>query len=391
MHRRNRYALAKRFRNGLFLSIMKITVMTSTLTGGGAERVATSLASFLAKRGHEVTLLAVAHTDEHYPFDPGVKWVWLREHVYDPAPLKAVRGIHRIQAMLKMFRYVRKSGTEAYVVLLDTPLRVLLPFRRWIRVPVIFSERADPSSARARDQKVKRQAAKFFDGGIFQTEEARKWYAPYLTGPSAVIPNAVSPAFLELPRRDREMERPVRNILTAGRMAEQKNQKMLLRAFAKLKKEYPELTLTICGTGKLENELHALAEQEGIFDAVRMPGYVPDMGTYLQAADLFVLPSDYEGMPNALIEAMAAGLPCIATDCPPGGPRSLIRDGVNGRLIGVGDEEGLLRVMEELTGNPEERDRLGKEAEKIRITHHPDRIYSQWERFITDAVRKAGR
>ena len=106
---------------------------------------------------------------------------------------------------------------------------------------------------------------------------------------------------------------------------------------------------------------------------------------------MFVLSSDYEGMPNALMEAMASGLPCVSTDCGGGGARFLIRDGENGFLVPKGDEEALADAMRKILSDKELADMLGNNARKLQETLAPEKIYGEWEAFIKEIVEKSKR
>lgn len=152
--------------------------------------------------------------------------------------------------------------------------------------------------------------------------------------------NAVKEEFYQVERT------PVRGeIVTCGRLTEQKNHKLLIDAFAEVQKIYPFATLKIYGEGvlreKLQNQIDSLNLNEKVF----LMGATNDVAKALQTADLFVLSSDYEGMPNALMEAMAAGVPCISTDCPCGGPRELFGEDASDKLVPCNDSAQLAEAI----------------------------------------------
>ena len=104
-------------------------------------------------------------------------------------------------------------------------------------------------------------------------------------------------------------------------------------------------------------------------------------------AGIFVLSSDVEGMPNALLEAMALGLACVSTDCPCGGPRTVIKDGENGLLIPVGDTDALTRALRRIMDDPELEERLGVNAAKIKEDLEPKKVNQMWMDYIAQFMK----
>ena len=162
----------------------------------------------------------------------------------------------------------------------------------------------------------------------------------------------------------------------------------MLRAFAALADRYPDHTFTIYGDGELRGYLEKLAGQLGIADRVAMPGVIPDVAGQIEKASLFLLTSYSEGVSNALIEALATGLPVIATDVPSGGTVELIVDEVNGLIIPAGDEKALERAMDRLLGDADYADRLGREASKIQKRLAPERVNGLWREYFEKIMAK---
>jgi glycosyltransferase involved in cell wall biosynthesis len=177
--------------------------------------------------------------------------------------------------------------------------------------------------------------------------------------------------------RRRELSLPMDRFLLVytGKLNRGKGLPLLLRAVHRLGAQHPRLCLLLVGGGKnqslsCEDELRDYVAAHGLDDAVRFVGYTENVAGHLQAADAFVLPSDSEAMPNALIEAMATGLPCIGTAV--GGILDILRDGENGRMIPVGDEDALVARVAEFLENPGEAARLGANARRdaeVRFSH----------------------
>ena len=358
---------------------MKITLVISSLTGGGAERVMCSLANHFARAGWDVDMLT---------FDESAACVALEEGIV-ATPLLARREKSRVKALNllrripRMRRHLRACGSDVCIVMLPIPTILVLAMARQLKAPIIAAERAEPSRYRRPVRFLLRRLCRRASAWIFQTETVRGWYLPHLKDvPSTIIPNAVTPAFLTEPCADgRE-----KTIVSAGRLCPQKNFAMLIRAFARIAGDYPEHRLIIYGEGRLREELQAWAQEAGVGGRVDFPGRVEDMPQRLQRAGLFVLPSDYEGMPNALIEAMAQGLPCVATDCAGGGARYLVQDGHNGLLIPARDEDALVDALRRILTDGALAQTLGANALQVRQTLAPDVIHQRWVETVTAAL-----
>ena len=169
-------------------------------------------------------------------------------------------------------------------------------------------------------------------------------------------------------------------VITARLDDRQKNISMLLRAFKRFSANY-DYQLLIIGDGPDQNRFQQYIDDNGLQGRAVLLGRQP-VYEYLCQAKIFVLPSNYEGMPNSLIETMAAGLPCIAADCSGGGAAALIQDHVNGILIQVGDENGLVQALEELADNSELRNLLSRNAYEINAALEFNHIIEMWMSYI---------
>ena len=328
----------------------------------------------MAGAGHTVEMLTMADSSASYNLDPLVAHTALirqderKNKVYD-----------LLLRQYRLFRYVKQKKLDAYVVMLPVTIIMLMLLRPFTDAKMIFSERNDPASYKPFLQKMLKIICRKADGAVFQTEHAKNWYGDVLDPQkTAVIPNAINPAFL----RPEYTGRREKHIAAAGRLNGQKNFPLLIGAFAKIAEDFPEHKLVIYGQGAQKDMLLRLTEELGIGDRVQFPGFVPNMPEILEKAEMFVLSSDYEGMPNALMEAMALGLPCVSTDCGGGGARFLIDDGVNGLLVPTGNEQALADAMRRVLADPEMAAELGKNAAKLKETLAPHKIYGKWEAFF---------
>lgn len=357
---------------------MKISFFIGSLYGGGAERVTCNLASYLVQQGYQVEILTMSETERIYELDKRVTLSTL-------LPLADRKGkkwntLVRIPRFLK---YIKTTQTDAYIVMLPKTIIMMLAFRKWIKAKIIAAERNDPNQYKGMLGLLLKKFASRADSWVFQTEDAIKWYSDDIKGcKSTVIPNAINPIFI----RPQYKGKKRKVIASVGRLNSQKNFELLINAFSKIASEFPDYSLTIYGKGDKEQELKNLVSHLNIRDRVFFPGNIQNIAEEMEKNTLFVLSSDFEGMPNALMEAMALGLPCISTDCPCGGPRYLIQNGVNGLLVPVGDVDKLAEAMRTILSNANAAENIGREAVKIIENLAPNKIYNQWEKFIISII-----
>ena len=175
---------------------------------------------------------------------------------------------------------------------------------------------------------------------ILQSEDQKPFFSKRVQKKCVVVPNPLNESYEKEGRT--AFSSKVTRFVAAGRLCKQKNFPLMIKAFAKVCRDNQEITLDIYGKGEQEYtaELQGLIDQLDMHDKITLCGHTNDMHGELMAHDAFVMSSDFEGMPNALAEAMAVGLVCISTDCKTG-PRDLIRNGENGFLVPVGDVDAM--------------------------------------------------
>lgn len=357
---------------------MKIACIGYLHGRGGAERQIVMLASALAQRGHQVHLIVLAENKADYAICEQVQ-------VWDLSCLEEGPG-HRIVKRYQGLRQVLakiQPDISIHYWLQSAYLAALMP--KSVCGKLIYSERGDPGDREYAGLLglVRKLAFRRCAGFVFQSEGARDYFGTNVARRSAVIHNPVAvpqDAYLA-PCKTRQ-----KRIVTAGRLQAQKNHALLIDAIAAIAGDFPDYTLEIYGDGTLKDGLQQQVRELGLTDRVHLMGSCPDIFDKLYPASLFVLSSDYEGMPNALMEAMALGLPCISTDCPPGGPRTLIQNGHNGLLVPVGDEKALAGAMADILKDPQKAEAMGAAARQLRQTHNPKRIFDRWEAYLQTLV-----
>ncbi len=340
---------------------------------GGAERVMLQLAKRFAQAGWRSVLVTSFVDSWEYPVPEGVERISLERQQQEQSRLK--RNLSRIKALRRLIKGYRPRAVISFMA--EPNFRAVLA-SAFLPVKVIVSVRNDPEREYA--GRLGRLVGKLLlplaDGCVFQTEQARSWFPKRLQRKSKVIMNQVDERFFTPAKAGTEGY-----VMTAGRLTGQKNQAMLIRAFASIAGEV-EQELRIYGEGELRGELEELIASLGMEKRIRLMGASDNMPEALAGAGLFVLPSDYEGMPNALLEAMASGLCCIATACPCGGPEAVIEDGISGRLIPVGEETALRDAMLELLRDEDKRREMGAKARRRAESFRPQAIFEQWRQYL---------
>ena len=230
-----------------------------------------------------------------------------------------------------------------------------------------------------RDLKQRVGAFKESDGVIFQTEVAQNFYSSDVIKKSVVIHNAVgNPYVYKIGQADRK----VKKFVAIGRLENrQKDYVTMIDAFEQFLTFYPDFYLEIFGEGSDEAFLTGYIRGKNLTNKVILMGTRVDAIMEANSATAYLISSRYEGMPNALMEAMAIGLPCISTDCHTG-PRELIDDGVNGLLVPVGDAEAMCDAMLRIVREPLLAKKLGGAARKILEGHSIDEIAQKYLDFI---------
>lgn len=345
---------------------MKIIFASDQLQNGGTEREVAVFASTLAKLGHEVHIFCVKDLTSDYAIDQSV-------HVHHFALVSRV-NIPKIRVLFRWRNAVPKLRCLHADIILSANLSFKYYPVLWLgtlfsgtKLLLAVRNNLEEKYTKKRDKRMWRCAAHTADAIWIQTEAQRRFFPDQMQEKIFEVPNILDPRFLEIPERERT---EIRRIITVGRFHSQKNQKLLIEAFARMleKTGNRDATLTIYGQsmpweGPIENELKVLIQTNHLEERIFMPGRMQEIEKCYEQADAFLLGSDYEGLPNALMEAMAAGLPCISTDCLTG-PSALIKSGENGLLVPVGDVEAMSQAVEYFVRHPQQAAEMGKAARK---------------------------
>lgn len=353
----------------------KITLFIGSLSGGGAERVTCNLANYLNANGYEVDVITMSNACDTYKLESGINRICLLD---EKERVGRITNLRIRMRRLKQY-VINNQDVDCYVVMLPITIFMLMRLKRFTRGKIIISERNNPGSYKLYEKMMMKYAAKKSDGLVVQTEEIGKWYKDVKN--KVVIPNAINKDIV-FPGRNKVENR----IVSVSRLEKQKNLTMLINAFEVFSKKFPEYKLEIYGKGDQEQKLKDLVLKKHLGDKIEFMGYVDNVLERIADADCFVLTSDYEGMPNALIEAMCMGIPCIATDCDGGGAKELIKNKKNGVLIKKGDVGSLVLALEKIMLNKKFSEKISSDARLLNNRLSYDEIYSKWVRFIKNTV-----
>jgi len=374
---------------------MKIMIYISSLGGGGAERVVSTLANCWAAQGHAVMIATLAPVDEDfYPLDRRIERRALG--FVGAAPTASGRLLDTWRRIVAVRRQLRGFSPQVAISMIDSANVIMAIAGVGLGgITRLGSERVYPPAHPIGTlwHTLRRFTYGLLDGVIALTAENSEWLsANTFARRVEVIPNPVNyPLPVSSPILDPDSVRTrSRRVMAAGRYVDQKGFDVLIRAFAKIAAEVQEWELTIIGDGPLREVLSGIAADAGVADRVALVGVVGNAGEWYSSADLFVLSSRFEGFPNTLREAMAHGVAVVSTDCLTG-PRTLVEPGTNGILVPVDDVDAMACALRELMLDESRRNRLAAAAMTARDKYSPQNIALAWLRFAEVARTSRGR
>ncbi|MCF3942623.1 glycosyltransferase [Oceanobacillus alkalisoli] len=350
--------------------INKITFILGSMAGGGAERVISNLTEYYHNQSVNIEILTLLNDRLDYELPKGVKINYLSA--------KNSSGVFRPIAWLwKIRRYV-KSEQPDVIVSFFAKINILVLFALLRSdIPVFVSERNDPN-ADNRGLIVKYLTFILYPlstGIIFQTKHAKDCFPKHIQRKSTIIANPINIKF------DFTKKKTLNNtIISVGKLMEQKNHKLLINAFSLIAEKYPVYKLCIYGEGELREELKELIIEKKLENRVFLMGRTKDVFHVVYNADMFILSSNYEGLSNALLEAMMLETPVISTNC--AGSNELIEHGMNGILVNINDLESLALAIEDIINNYDDAVTRATIAKKQVLNFSSDNICEKWDDFL---------
>lgn len=355
----------------------RIALFINSLQKGGSERVMVNLAEYFYGKGYEVILVTQYKKEIEYEISTGIRRVYSE-------PEEARLNGGRLHNFIERFRTLRGIWTaykpDVVLSFLGKNNLMAILTSAFLPIKTAVSVRGEPTMEYegSKMQALTRWLFGHADGVILQTGQAKDFFPKKVRRKAVILPNPLNPVFL----RERYTGEKADIIAAAGRLDDNKNHAMLIRAFSMIEKEFPKMRLVIYGEGECREKLEKLAAGLGLGEKVDLPGSVSDVAAHIEKARIFTLTSHTEGMPNSVIEAMCLGLPVIATDCPCGGPAELIQDGENGLLTPVGDEKALAEAIRRILSDPALEKKLGDRAFRIQEQMEPKKVCRMWEEYL---------
>lgn len=359
---------------------MNICFMINTLTNGGAERVVSLLANEMVETGNNVTIMLFSRENNQYTTDPRVTIEYINEpEITGIAPVRLIKRVCRIR------NYCKSNNVDVLASFMRTANFYAIYSTVLSRTASVLSVRNDPNYEykTLMDKLYSKILFNFADGIVFQTKDARDWFGRRVKEKSRIIYNPIGDPFFQVKNS------PIKgNIVACGRLEKQKNYPLLINTFKELIVDYPFLRLNIYGEGAERNNITKMITRLGLTEYITLKGRTNNVEEVYRFADIFVLSSEFEGMPNALMEAMAAGVSCVSTDCPCGGPGELIVNGENGIIVRNNDKQALREAIEYLINNQEEKAELGKRAKESMKKMTVSAISKNWINYFLAIERK---
>ena len=358
-----------------------LALLIPDMSGGGAERVALTLIDGFLKAGHRVDLLVLRSIGA------------LLDHVPTEVRTVELGGKRYRNAISPLKRYLQAERPIGLLAMM-WPMPVIAVIAKYLarcNTRVIASDHAILTE-HYRDQPARLAALRLTTSIFYRLCDGRATASASIADDLSLLSGIPKRSFQAIPNPIGLPERLERaadvdqlwrgigpRILTVGSLKPEKDHQFLLRAFAQLPARL-EASLVILGDGPLRGELQALATRLGIADQVAMPGFRADPWPFYASADLFVLTSTSEGFGNVVVEALAAGLPVVSTDC--AGPREVLGGGEYGDLTSPGDVDALVVAMVdaiEATGDAELRKSRARQ-------YRPELAIGRYLRLLTGAT-----
>jgi len=352
----------------------RILLVIGGMYCGGAQRVIADMANYWAAKGWHVSLTTWSGPDvpDFYQLAPNISRVWLYVPRGGRLPFATLRtSVARISRLRRLLRTARPDCVISFIDVSNIHT-ILASLGLGLRV--VVSERTNPAinHTLSRPWRVLRRICySWADQIVAQTRDAAAWVEHNCHARVAVIPNSLRVLPDTACRRE-----PI--VVALGRLTAEKGIDILLHAFARIRNEFSDWRLCVIGDGPERNALESLGAKLELRERLCFLGEVASAEDWLARSGLMVHASRREGFPNAVLEAMGTGAAGICADCP-SGPSELIEEGVNGRLVPIGDVDRLARVMAELMANPGVREELGRQARAVRHRYSPEIIMAQWE------------
>ena len=336
---------------------MNILIITGSLSGGGTERISVILANFISEKGFNVSLSVFRFGEINYIPSKNIKIHELPSYRTKPKP----SIVQKISCLIKDFfalkNIVEKYSIEKIISFSNPPAVLMLLLTK--QVHLITSKRNYPPTSTSF---IEKQIFRRSKTVVFQTPEQMEFYDTKICEKGIILHNPILENLPQLSNQSIKERR--KEIVTFCRLAKQKNLLMLIDGFAMFNKQFPDYILTIYGDRSVKDSSYQEELEEHIVTLkmehiIKIKRFTNDIHNLVVDAICFVLTSDFEGISNSMLEAMAMGLPVICTDYKGGGARAFINNNENGILIPINDRDALSQALVYIISNPEKAQKMG--------------------------------
>lgn len=354
---------------------MKILFYTNDLVAGGAERVMSILANNMVRMGHQVTFLLVSPKKQHDIFYPLDNRIQIIGHTHS---VRLV-NLRASKQLIDILRAEYKSIVPDVVFCFFSFMALYMKLATvGLRAKIIYSLRTDPYSISRKLRYYDKLSAFFSSKMVCQSEVVKQYYPAIIQKKVTVIMNPLE--MDKLPTNNKPNSE--KEIVAVGRLIPSKNYDMLLDAFSMVADTIVDYNLKIFGEGIMRKHLEEKVRLLHLTGRVFFMGNDPNVLKSIANSSLFVMCSEYEGLPNALIEALCLGLPCISTDYSPGGIHEIITDQENGVIVKRGDVNKLSKEMVRVIKDANFREELSKKAVRLKEKVNSETITQKWINVI---------
>lgn len=349
---------------------MKITFVTSTLHSGGSERVMSLLANNLSDRGYEVEILCINKHIIFYPLRDKVK-VWFAEDEV---------GTSIFKKAIWLRKHVKATNPDMVIAFMLEVFCLTLAALIGIKIPVISSERIDPHFFGKAKGFLRWLLLRRTTHLVVQTQQIKAFYSKKLQARTTIIPNPVTEKVFELKPVEKE-----NRLIAVGRLAYQKNYSMMLEAMKNIISDFPDYHLVIYGDGPERKVYEQEIADKGLEKYVSLPGKTERILEEMNRSKVFVMTSDFEGMSNAMLEAICVGLPVVTTEV--SGAHDLIENGKNGFITKVRDVNAFTDALRKVLSDEELMKTMGELNRQKAENFKTEKIVDQWEALILQIAK----
>lgn len=358
---------------------MKVGFLINDLEAGGAERATVSLANYFVNHGTDTKIITFKDCESFYPLDNKVEHLKANfDEIEHSMSVKRLTGA--IKRMFAIRSYIKSLGLDLLIGMSFSMTWYTVFATIFTRTKSIGTERNNPYKYKSTtfNTLLRKVFYLLCNGYIFQTKKSACFFTKKLRKTDIIIPNAIfnESVYSIAPPQTRE-----RIICAVGRLTQQKRFDILIDAFKQIESKIPDYNLIIFGEGDLREKLEEKINDYNLQDRIFLPGKNPDAVKVVNRSSVFVLSSDLEGMPNALMEAMALGVPCVSTRCDMG-PEELIENNKNGILVEPGSSSEIAKAILKIIENPDLACELSENARKLIKTHSIETISETWLNFL---------